>query len=360
MSGDATGGAGGHAPGVTVSILNYQTADLTIACVESVVAEADRFAAPEVGPVEVVVLDNASGDGSAERIEQWISRHPDAPVRLMRSKTNSGFSGGHNQVIAATRSAYLLLLNSDAEVQPGCLSALVVRAQGDPGAGILAARLAAPDGTPQTSAFRAPTVASEIIRGAATGVVTRMLGRWTVPLGPDADPDAIEWVSFACVLLRRSMIDRIGPMDEGFFLYFEDVAYCLRARRLGWAVGDVQGARALHHIGASTGLTESEARARRRPPYYYAARARYFRQRLGRAGPFLANLGWLAGRGIAEMRRLLGLRGAAAAEGEYTDIWIGAFRPSDPRPGSRDAWPAEDQAALPGGGREARCGDGPS
>ncbi|MEE4120268.1 MAG: glycosyltransferase family 2 protein [Paracoccaceae bacterium] len=324
-------------PTVTVSIINYRTGALTIACLESVLAELSGGEGRPPIDGNAVVVDNASGDGSAEAIARWLEERPGAPVTLVRSPVNAGFSGGHNQAIARSASEFVVILNSDAELRPGCLHALLAVAVANPGAGLVSARLEGPDGTPQTSCFRSLTPMSEVIRGAATGGVTRLLARWAVPLGPDPDPHSIEWTAFACVLLRREMIDAIGPMDEGFFLYFEDVEYCRRARRAGWQVRHAPQARAVHHVGGSTNVTAAGAEALRRPAWYYAARSRYFYLAGGRPLLYAANLGWLAGRAVARLRLLFGRAVPPAAAAEYRDIWINALRPTGPRHAPADA-----------------------
>ena len=318
---------------VTISIINYRTPSLTIACLESVLDELRGGPGRPGVEGTVIVVDNASGDGSAEVIARWIEARPGAPVTLLRSPVNAGFSAGHNAALAQAGSEYVLILNSDTELRPGCLHTLLDAAAAEPSAGLLSARLEDPDGTPQTSCFRLPTPMSELIRGAATGGVTRLLRRWDVPLGPAPAADRIEWTAFACVLVRRAMVEAIGPMDEGFFLYFEDVEYCRRARRAGWQVRHVPQARAVHHVGGSTNVTAAGAETLRRPPWYYAARSRYFYLAGGRVGLYAANLGWLAGRGLARLRLPFGKGLPPAAAAEHRDIWINALRPSVPRPG---------------------------
>lgn len=314
---------------LSVSIINYRTGDLTIACVQSVLEAARGEAALDV---HTVVVDNASGDGSADQIAAWIKeQNVGDQVTLVRSPTNTGFSGGHNQGITARPSDFVLVLNSDAAIRPGALSALIRAAEDAPDTGFFAPRLEDPDGTPQVSCFRAHSPLSEVIRTAVTGAVTRALGRYEVALGINPPPEHIEWMSFACILLRREMIDAIGPMDEGYFLYFEDAEYALRGRRAGWGCAFVPDARVIHYRGGSGPVKALQKAKKRLPRYYYCARSRFFHQQYGRAGLLAANLCWHLGRGIAQLRRLAGRAPVPMAACEARDIWTNFTNPLGPR-----------------------------
>jgi len=315
-------------PRVTVSIVNYRTAALTLACVESVLADLAGGCAGI--DAEVVVVDNASGDGSAERIADWIAARPGAPVTLVRSPRNGGFAAGHNLALAGSSAEFVLLLNSDAELRPGCLAALVAALEAQPRAGIAVPRIEDAAGAALTNCFRFPGALSELERAAASGPVTARLARWRMPLGPDPDPGRIDWVEFSCALLRREMIEAVGPLDEGFFLYFEDIDYCRRAAALGWRCLQARGARALHRLGASGPVHAARAARARLPAYYYAGRTRYFRRAGGRPGLLAANAGWIAGRGLARLRPLLGKPVPRTPRAEYRDIWTHALRPLGP------------------------------
>ena len=312
-------------PRFTVSIINYRTGPMTLDCVRSVLADL----AGHDG--EVVVVDNRSGDGSDQMIADWIAaQDPPVPVRLVRSPVNSGFSGGHNQGIRAAPADYYLILNSDALLRPGFFAALEAAIARHPRAGLIAPRLEGEDGVPQINCFRFAGPTSELIRGAQTGPVTKLLASRVVALG-EAPPDAqIEWASFACILLDDRMVRQIGLMDEGYFLYFEDAEYCLRARRAGWRIVRAPDAVAVHFRGGSGPVKELAKARKRAPRYYYRARSRFLTQAHGRAGLIAANLAWHLGRGIAQLRRLTGHGVPPATDREAGDLWIGAARPLDP------------------------------
>lgn len=311
---------------ISVSIINYRTADLTIACATSVLAASGE------AYVHVIIVDNASGDGSADRIEDWIaSLTPGTPITLVRSPNNTGFSSGHNIGIRQRLSDYALLLNSDAVLCPDFFERLSEAITNRPDAGLIAPQIETEDGTPQVSCFRFASWKSEIVRAAASAPVTRLLRRAVVALPAPVDPAEVEWVSFACILLNRRMIDAIGLMDEGYFLYFEDAEYCLRARRNGWSIALAPAARAVHFRGGSGPVKKLQAERKRVPAYFYASRSRFFGHRYGRFGPLMANLGWHLGRVIAQSRRILREDVPAANANEAADIWINAFNPFGPR-----------------------------
>lgn len=307
---------------VVVSIINYRTADMTIRCVDSVLDDLKGIDG------HVVVVDNQSGDGSAEAIEDWIGSLPDsARVSLVRSATNSGFSGGHNQGIGARAAAYYLVLNSDAIVRPGFFAAILDAARANPNAGLFAPCIEYDDGEQQISCFRFPSPASELMRGAQTGPVSRIFARREVALNMPPAADQIEWASFACILLRAEMVAQVGPMDEGYFLYFEDVEYCWRARQAGWRIVYVPQARAVHFRGGSGPVKALAKQRKRLPAYYYASRTRLFHQTCGMFGPVLANLAWYVGRGIARLRLLAGKSVPPSNAHEARDIWINVLSP---------------------------------
>ena len=311
-----------------VSIINYKTADLTIACVKSVLAD---FASSPDNFVDghVVVVDNASSDGSADQIAAWIAR-TSAPVTLIRSERNTGFSGGHNQGIAAGKARFYLVLNSDAILRQGFCRHILEAAATHSEAGLIAPRLESEDGTPQISCFRLHNPLSELIRGAATGPLTQLFKRYEVPLDVEPDPGQIGWASFACILLRADMLADIGPMDEGYFLYFEDTEFCMRARRAGWRIHHAPEARAIHYRGGSAPVKELARRRKRLPEYFYASRSRLFYQRYGYVGLWISNLMWHLGRIIAVTRAFIGKPIPGRIEAEPRDIWINALTPLKP------------------------------
>ncbi|MEM6635706.1 MAG: glycosyltransferase family 2 protein [Pseudomonadota bacterium] len=311
-------------PSVTVSIINYRTPELTLASVASVLDEAEI----SVADLRIAIVDNASNDGSVDAILNWIeARKSDTQIDLICSQTNSGFSGGHNHAIAAHKSDFFLLLNSDATLGSGSIDALLEGMRESPDVGLVGPRIVDEDGASQNGGFRFASPTSELVRGASTGPVTRLLSKSVVALGPEPDPYEIDWISFACVLIRDEMIKRIGPMDEGYFLYFEDAEYCLRAGRAGWKLRFQPVAEVCHLQGASgSAMALSKAR-RRMPAYFYASRTRFLFQKHGHFGLLLANICWHLGRLLAHLRILVGKPVPAAHRSEALDIWTNFLTP---------------------------------
>jgi GT2 family glycosyltransferase len=308
---------------IAALLINYRTPRLTLNCLDSLSAE--RSAGP---PLDAFVVDNASGDGSVEQIAAAIGeRGWESWVRVTGLPRNGGFSAGNNAAITAARAgdydAYLLI-NSDTVVRPGALAELS-SAFLRPEIGLAGPGLEWPSGEGQVSCFRNVSPGSEFVTAAKTGPISRRLPGYEIPM-PDPMPGSeIEWISFACVLIRRAVVEAIGPMDEGFFMYFEDVDYCRRARAAGWQIAYVPEARVVHLRGDQGPQAFAESERKRRPAFYYRSRARYMARYYGRTGPLRANLLWLAGRGISLVRELAGNKRPHAAACEARDIWKGAL-----------------------------------
>ena len=222
----------------------------------------------------------------------------------------------------------ILLLNSDTIVRPGALSAMIASAEARPEAGIVGPRLEWLDGTPQESCFRYLSPLSELIGAAQTGPITAIFRKYVVPIAVGDTAIEPEWMSFACALLRREMIDEIGLLDEGFFMYFEDVEYCHRARDAGWRLLHNPDARVVHLRGGSSPVKRQTLEGRRLPHYYYASRTRYFYLIYGWWGLTLANLLWQVGRVVSKSRELLERRQRGVPERSWVDIWINWRHPA--------------------------------
>ncbi|MEO0398284.1 MAG: glycosyltransferase family 2 protein [Pseudomonadota bacterium] len=327
---------------VGVVVINYKTPDLIKQCLTAMGPQLERSDA------RVVVVDNHSADGSAEEIARFLS---DAygegagwklRVSLVRSRENTGFSGGNNLGLGFLDADFYLLVNSDTMLKPGAISALLGSAKAHPQAGVIGPRLEDGDGVVSASAFRAISPATVFMEAAQLSVLDALLPFFIVAKPLSDRPMRADWVSFACVLLRRETVDAVGPMDAGYFMYFEDADYCRAARKAGFEVLYDPAAHVVHLRGGSSSV-KSEMAAKKRPPaYYYAARTRYFRKTFGPAGPLLANIAWRAGRVLAHIRLIAGRKPPAICENEARDNWLNwrdplgdGHAPADASPSSR-------------------------
>lgn len=201
---------------------------------------------------EVVLVDNASTDGTAELVER------DFPsVRVLRNARNLGFAGGVNVGIRATRLPFVLLLNPDAQVEPGAVGALVGHAARRPEVGIVGPRVLNPDGSLQSSRFRFPSLANLALSASYLYQLFPRSALWNRERfggTPAAEPVATEAVSGCCFLVRRALLEEVGLLDETFFMYAEETDLCFRARRAGWQVHYVPQARVVHAGGGSSRL----------------------------------------------------------------------------------------------------------
>jgi GT2 family glycosyltransferase len=306
-----------------VIIINYCTAKLTIECLHSLFHELashkDR---------QAIVIDNLSEDGSAELIEEEIRQQGWADWAVcVRSSRNGGFSAGNNLGINNTKADFYLLLNSDTRVRPGAIDALLEAANIHPQAGLIGPRLESLDGTSQISTFRFHSPISELIRTAQTGPVTKLCRRWDVPIATHKITKSPDWISFAAVLIRRTVIEQIGLMDEGYFMYFEDADYCHRSKTAGWDILYWPEARFIHLRGGSSPVKTLTAKAKRLPHYFYASRSRYYAKFYGFSGFLMANVLWIFGRTISFARELIGNKKRSVCEREWTDIWTNGLSP---------------------------------
>lgn len=317
---------------LAVIIVNYRTPAMVIDCLQSLLPEVTQI------DCRILIVDNASGDDSVEIIRGWIdsrSRPERSRLQLIRSDSNGGFASGNNLGLRCVSAHYYLLLNSDTLVRPGAIAKLLEAAAADPRVGLIGPRLEFIDGRPQESCFRHHSAASEFIRGAQLSLVSRLLSHKVVALGTDDRSSDIDWTSFACVLIRGRVLAEVGLLDEGYFMYFEDAEYCLRARRAGWCIGHEPCAHVVHLRGGTSSVKERAAKRARLPRYYYESRARHFRQRGGTPYLLLANCLWLAGRALCLLKRLLGKPDRAAVQREWLDVWIDSGRRGSQGAGSR-------------------------
>jgi len=246
---------------LSVSIVNTGSRELLLACLESL-AGTDA---------EIVVLDNASEDGSGDAVRE---RFPD--VRLIAQEFRAGFAANHNTVIRATTGRYVYVLNEDTTAHDWGLERLVAYLDAHPRVAALAPKLVYPDGRRQDSAWRFPTPLVS-----ALGLVT--LGKVGVKQSHGSTPRPVDWAMGAALLLRRGALDEVGLFDEDFFLYSEEVDLQFRLRRAGWEVHYFPEVTVVHHESQF-----SAAAPERRINEMWRSRHRYWRKHHSRAAARIA------------------------------------------------------------------------
>jgi N-acetylglucosaminyl-diphospho-decaprenol L-rhamnosyltransferase len=289
-----------------VVIVNYRTPHLTINCLRSLVNEVQTLPG-----MQVVVVDNASGDNSVEKITHAIETEGwGSWASLLPSNHNGGFAYGNNAAIrpalqSPNPSPYYLLLNSDTEVRPNALKILVDFMEQHPEVGIAGSGFENEDGTPWPTAFRFPSIWSELDNGLRLGIVSKLLSKWVVARRMTNEQQPVDWLPGASMIIRRQVFETVGLMDEEYFLYYEETDFCLQAKRAGWSCWYVPQSRVMHLAGQSTGLNAKQGPPKRQPKYMFDSRRRYFVKNHGWLYATLADTAWLVGFVLFKCRQLI-------------------------------------------------------
>ena len=234
---------------LSIIIVSWNTRDLLAACLETVQAEINSLKDIRV---ETLVVDNVSTDDSADMVAREFPW-----VRLIRSTKNLGFPGGNNLAIQHSSGKYVLLLNPDTEVKPGALGMLIQFLEVHHEVGAVGPYTCNPDGSLQTSCYPAPTLSRELWRLLHLDSL-RPYGEYHMADWDATTPREVDALLGACILVRKSVLDKIGLMDEDYFMYSEEVDLCTRIQRGGWSLYWVPQAAIIHHGGQSTRQVATE------------------------------------------------------------------------------------------------------
>lgn len=232
---------------LSVVVVNWNVAHLLGPCLRSLEASASQT--PNLA-LEIIVVDNASTDGSLSLLAREFPR-----VKVIAAERNLGYAAGANRGFAASTARHLLLLNPDTEVVGSSLGTLVGYLETHPQVGLVGPRLLNPDGTTQSSRRRFPTLATALVE--STVLQPWFAGSRTLRHYYCADRSAaveqeVDWLVGACLMVRRPVLEQVGPLDETFFLYFEEVDWCRRMRAAGWKIVYLPQAQVIHHAGQSS------------------------------------------------------------------------------------------------------------
>lgn len=229
---------------ITVSIVNWNTKDELAHCLKSVLAQEG------VG-FEVIVVDNASSDESAAMVARDFPQ-----VTLISNDKNVGFSRAHNQALKAAKGRYIMLVNPDTLLEErDTLLKVVTFADENPNVGIIGPRIENPNGSLQFSARRFPTLGAGLFRRTPLGKLfpnNRFVKSYIMADWKHDEVRDVDWVSGAALIILRKVIDDIGPLDPGYFMYCEDVDWAYRAKQHGWQVCYYPLAKVKHRIGSAS------------------------------------------------------------------------------------------------------------
>ncbi len=257
-------------PDLSIIIVSWNVRELLLACLSALPA-----AIGETLSYEIIVVDNASSDGTVAAVEAACPE-----VKIIANRDNMGFTAGNNQGLAEAQGRYVLFLNPDTQPLPGSIAELVRFLESSPDVGIVGPRLWYGDGRPQPSRRRFPTLPilfteSTIIQHYCPNLP--LFKRFVMADQPDDTPQEVDWLVGAALLARREVIAQIGPWDEAFFMYSEELDWCKRAKEAGWRIAYNPAAEIIHFEGKS-----SEQAVARRDIAFFSSRIHYTRKYYGR------------------------------------------------------------------------------
>lgn len=250
MSTNGSAPQAGPQPDVSVVVVSFNTCDMLRDCLNTLQERAGDVT------YEIIVVDNASRDGSADMIAEEF---PEA--LLIRSEKNLGFAGANNEGFEIARGRYIVLLNSDAFVEEGALPLSVRKMDEQPHVGLASGRLVGRDGSWQPSARMFPSVTNELLTLSGLGDKyphSKFFGRMDRTWADPMEPAEVDWVPGAYSIIRREALESIGYFDRRFFLYYEEVDLCLRIKEAGyelWYWPDI----VVVHIGGESARTVEDA-----------------------------------------------------------------------------------------------------
>jgi len=270
-------------PDLSIVIVNWNVRDFLQRCLLSIYPASNHASVAQSRPplmspdidssfsIETIVVDNASTDDSVKMV-----RHAFPQVILIANAENRGFTGGNNQGIAASRGRYVLLLNPDTEVLDDALMRMVAYMEAHPDVGALGPMLLNPDGSVQSSRRRFPSLVTAFVESTTLQSWFphhRLLCDYYVLDKSDDAITEVDWVDGACLLARRETLDQVGLLDEGYFMYSEELDWCRRVKTAGWQVVYYPAAQVMHHRGQSSEQVKAFQIIR-----FNRSKIRYFRQ----------------------------------------------------------------------------------
>lgn len=262
-------------PLVSIVILNYNTRDLLRQTLSSIDSKV---------PFEVIVVDNASSDGSVGMVKKEFPH-----VKLIEAKSNDGFAAGNNQGVRSARGENIMLLNSDTQFVGDSLSPLVQYFDQKPLVGVVTPKLITPDGRIDWSCHRGfPTIWNSLTYFSK---IYKFFPSWSRLGGYHqtwknlSKAHEVDVVSGAAMLIKREVWDQVGSLDERFFMYAEDIDYCLRVKQAGWQIHYQPEAKVIHHKGLSGTKNKNQKVKSKTKHYFYETMKQYWDKHYSQAYP---------------------------------------------------------------------------
>ncbi len=229
---------------LSIIIVNWNARKYLAQCIDSILGEMCGL------KVEIIVVDNASTDGSREMLEREYPK-----VRLLCNETNLGFARANNRGIDASGGRYICLVNSDVIVHENCLRTMLAYMEAHPDRGVIGPKAFNGNGTLQYTTFSCPTVMNTVFRAFGLDTMfprSALFGRRLMKFWPHDRVRDVEALSGCFLFVRRTAMDMVGKLDERFFIYGEDLDWCKRFNDGGWKVTFFPGAHITHFGGASS------------------------------------------------------------------------------------------------------------
>ena len=261
---------------LSIIIVNWNTKEYLLRCLKSV------FQSDKSNSSEVIVVDNGSQDGSPGEANRLFPK-----IRVIANGENLGFARATNQGISQSSGRYILLLNPDTEAKEKAIGRLVSFMESHLDAGIAGGQLLNADGSKQNSIANFPSLATELLN---KSLLRRLFPkRFPGKERHYSGPIEVDSVIGACLIARREAVERVGTLDEGYFLFFEETDWCFRMKKAGWKVYHVPEAEVIHYQGKGAETRKREAKAE-----YYQSRYRFFRKNRGQLQWFFLLIGLMA------------------------------------------------------------------
>jgi len=276
---------------IAIIIVNYRTAKLACKCIDSIVKnKSNKY------ETSIFIVDNDSNDDSGEILSKKVdTTKGQVNLEFIPSSINGGYAYGNNLAIKhinkhAIKFDYFWLLNPDTEIKLGADEALIAMFHNNNNIGICGSQLQDANGMTQASAFRFPGVVSESLNALKLGFLDKLFVRHKGVYEISSIPVRVDWVAGASMMIKASVLEKAPEMDEKFFLYYEEVDYCLKVKNNAWECWYVPGSKVIHYVGAATGISDMRKKAPRRPRYWFDSRRRYFIKNNGKTSTLVTDV----------------------------------------------------------------------